>query len=285
MRQLSSYLLLSFAATWLAGCGGNPDPLPDLDEAVTLRKAAAGNAPGGGAGQPVDPGRGWATLKGKFIYEGGAPSLPPITPANVPGGCGMAEFPNESLVVDGNGGIKNIAIFLKKPVIDAEGNPRINEETPPLPTLFDQKNCLFTDHVLAVQARKDVQFKNSDPVSHNTNNKFFNLLIPAGDSLTYAFPKGESRPLETTCTIHPWMKSYIVVRDDPYAAISQADGSFEIQNLPAETEITLVVWHEKAPGNKLQDSGGLIKRGEYKIKLTEGQTQEVTFNIPAGAFR
>jgi hypothetical protein len=275
--------LLIAATMLLAGCGEDPDPLPDLDKALDLRAAAGGGMVDGPV--MVDPGRGWATLKGKFVFDGAAPSLPPITPTNVPGGCGMSQFPNQSLLVGPGGGLQNVVIFLKKPVIDLEGNPRINEETPPLPTLFDQKNCIFTSHVLAVQAKKDISFKNSDPVSHNTNNKFFNSLIPPGESLTFAFPKGESRPLETSCTIHPWMKAYIFVRDDPYVAVSQKDGTFEIKNLPAETEITLVVWHEKAPGGKLQDSGGLLKRGEYKVKLTEGQDQEVTFTIPSGSFR
>jgi hypothetical protein len=46
------------------------------------------------------------------------------------------------------------------------------------------------------------------------------------------------------CNIHSWMHAFIGVRDDPYFAVSQPDGSFTIANLPPGT-YTLAVWQEK----------------------------------------
>ena len=47
------------------------------------------------------------------------------------------------------------------------------------------------------------------------------------------------------CVIHPWMRGYLLLRDNPYMAKSDADGRFRIENLPVgEHEFQL--WHERA---------------------------------------
>ena len=45
------------------------------------------------------------------------------------------------------------------------------------------------------------------------------------------------------CNIHPWMKAYIAVFAHPYFAVTAADGSFDLKNVPPGT-YTLVAWHE-----------------------------------------
>jgi hypothetical protein len=45
------------------------------------------------------------------------------------------------------------------------------------------------------------------------------------------------------CDVHPWMSSWAGVVAHPFFAVSGADGSFEIQGLPAGT-YTLEAWHE-----------------------------------------
>jgi hypothetical protein len=89
-------------------------------------------------------------------------------------------------------------------------------------------------------------------VGHNTNISgggraaAINATIPAGSSVPYA-PGGESpEPFAVACSIHPWMSARMIVRDSPYVAVSKADGSFEIANIPAGVPLEFRVWQEKA---------------------------------------
>ena len=45
------------------------------------------------------------------------------------------------------------------------------------------------------------------------------------------------------CDVHPWMGAYMGVLDHPFFAVSGADGSFEIDGLPAG-DYVIEAWHE-----------------------------------------
>jgi uncharacterized protein (DUF2141 family) len=49
--------------------------------------------------------------------------------------------------------------------------------------------------------------------------------------------------LPVRCNNHPWMQAYINVAPNPYFAVTGADGSFTISNLPPGT-YTLAAIHE-----------------------------------------
>ena len=38
--------------------------------------------------------------------------------------------------------------------------------------------------------------------------------------------------MEVTCDFHPWMKVYWLILDHPYAALTDKDGRFHIENMP-----------------------------------------------------
>jgi hypothetical protein len=77
-------------------------------------------------------------------------------------------------------------------------------------------------------------------------------------------------PLKVTCDIHSWMNAYWVVTDHPYAAVSDADGKFKIENLPAG-EHTFRVWHERQ---------GYLNR-EYKVTVKAGANKLDPVKVPA----
>ena len=56
----------------------------------------------------------------------------------------------------------------------------------------------------------------------------------------------ERLPAKVACPIHAWMVGYMVVKDHPYVAVTDAEGKFEMKNVP-KGEWTLRIWHEK-PG-------------------------------------
>src|SRR5262249_1418610 len=116
---------------------------------------------------------------------------------------------------------------------------------------YDQKNCLFLTHMFAMRSKQKLKILNSDPVGHNTNvqgggkTASINSTIPANAYAMYV-PGGESaEPFGVSCAIHPWMSARMIVRDSPYFAVTKADGSFEIKNVPAGVPLEFRIWQEK----------------------------------------
>jgi hypothetical protein len=69
------------------------------------------------------------------------------------------------------------------------------------------------------------------------------------------------------------MKSYVLVKETPYVAISKRDGTFEIPNLPAGSTLEFKTWH--APSGYIMEptvkgKPTKWKRGQFKIKIEEG---------------
>jgi hypothetical protein len=99
-------------------------------------------------------------------------------------------------------------------------------------------------------------------------------------------------PAQVTCSIHPWMVAYMLPRENGYHAVTDAEGLFEITNVPAGEEIEFQVWHESATG-----SGGLVgttpdasdvkwtNRGRFTITLEPDSEKEIKVIVPQKSFR
>ncbi len=92
--------------------------------------------------------------------------------------------------------------------------------------------------------------KNSAPVNHNTavigdplKNPGGNQTLPSGGDMKLSLVP-ESKPIQVSCSIHPWMNARIWAFDNPYYAVTDADGKFEIKNVPTGVELSVVAWHE-----------------------------------------
>jgi plastocyanin len=253
----------------LAGCGSSsPDPAPQPTVVDQTRGGAGGDANGGTAAAAA--GEGWGTLKGVFVYNGDPPSLKPLDTGGKDGQvCDQHPIPDETLVVNPQSkGIKNIVIFARRV-------SRVHEDAkapPEKEAVFDQKECVFLTHVMPVRVGQPVVVKNSDPIGHNTNIQALgdskgsqNFLLAANGQAEHGFSRPQTSPVPVSCNIHPWMKAYIIPRNDPYVAVTKEDGSFEIANLPAGEEIEFQVWHEKTP-NGLEAKPQWAK-GRFKVKI------------------
>jgi hypothetical protein len=276
------------------GCTRPQDLGAVADAAMSDKIREALKGEGGGEGGPAaSTGTGWGTLKGTFTFEGTAPDNPPYNVTKDPEVCEPGGQPpkQQLLVVDGaSKGIANIVIF-------ARNASRVNDSAAPStdPIEFDQKQCVFLTHVLALSVGQPLQIKNSDPVGHNTkiDGTGFNQMIPASGVVAFAAQKESASPLGVQCSVHPWMKAYMLPRKNGYFAVTAKDGTFEIPNLPAGEEIELQVWHEQAAGaqNALVVEGDAAKelkwskKGRIKIKLDENETREIKIAVPASAFR
>lgn len=124
--------------------------------------------------------------------------------------------------------------------------------TPPAkPVEMDQKQMQFIPHVLPVVAGTKVAFLNSDPTPHNVfspDNEKYNLgTWPTGQRKDYAFAKCVKFPCVYTqlCRVHPEMEGYVVVLQNPYFAVTDKTGHYQIEGVPPGA-YTVAVWHVKA---------------------------------------
>ena len=285
----------ALAAVTLAGCGSRLElgPVANARAASEIRTALGGSSESGGGEAAVSTGTGWATLRGRFVYDGTPPQMAPYAVTKEQAICspgGRAPLEETLLVDSATGGVRNIAVFLR----DAT---RVHDsaQSSDGSVVFDQKDCVFTTHVLAVNVGQTVEIKNSDNTGHNTNvsgkNKM-NPTVPAHGAIPFVPQKEEALPAKVTCSIHPWMLAYLLPRENGYYAVTAEDGSFEIANLPAGEELEIQVWHESAtgPGNSLivntpeAKALGWSSKGRFTVKLEADQVKEIEIKVPASAF-
>jgi hypothetical protein len=101
---------------------------------------------------------------------------------------------------------------------------------------------------MGIQVGQQLRVTNSDPVTHNIHplaqiNREWNHSQGPGDApLARKFVKPEVM-IRVKCNIHPWMHAFIGVVEHPYFAVSGADGSFQIRDLPPG-DYVLEAWHE-----------------------------------------
>jgi plastocyanin len=231
----------------------------------------------------------WGTIKGKFVFKGDAPAAVELKADKDVEVCGKEKLFAEELVVGADNGIRNVVVFVRDK--DVKVNPEVEKATKANPVEIDNKGCRFEPHVVFVQTGQELVIKNSDTVGHNSNvtplkNSPSNSLIPAGGSSPVKFSVEEPLPAGVTCNIHPWMKAWVVVRGNPYAAVTKADGSFEIAGVPVG-DIELQLWHEKA-GNLAEVAtakGKADKKGRLKVKVEAAGTDLGDIPVEAAAFK
>jgi hypothetical protein len=128
-----------------------------------------------------------------------------------------------------------------------------------------------------------LEVRNSDPgLGHNTKAEFFSNLkfnetVTNDSPLTKVFDKSETYPAPIACSIHPWMTAHILIRDNPYMAVTGKDGSFEIKNIPAGKH-EFVFWQESVGNLKnlsLGSAGKTDRKGRAKLVIPAGKTLEL----------
>jgi plastocyanin len=116
-----------------------------------------------------------------------------------------------------------------------------------------QKDKHFIPHVLAIPVGATVDFPNKDPIFHNVFSNYNGQVFDLGLYKPYTSREEVfKRPgiVRVFCNIHPTMSAVIAVLDSPWFAVSDAEGGFEIRDVPPGN-YTLHVFHERATGETL----------------------------------
>jgi plastocyanin len=184
-----------------------------------------GAAPGARAGD----------VKGVVSFTGAVPDLKPLLVTKDQAVCGK-NIPNETVEV-ANGKLANVVVTVK----GAPAHPGTAQ------VVLDQHKCQYHPHVQAAAAGSALQILNSDPLLHNIHGYLgqvtaFNVAMPMKDQKVNK-KLDKLGLVRVKCDVHAWMAAFIVVVDGP-AAVSGADGAFEIKDVPPGT-YTVTAWHEK----------------------------------------
>ncbi len=205
--------------------------------------AALGNVGGGQATalKRVDPTTG-GTISGTIKWQGGKPAPERIDVSGNPECVKVLKeaIYDESLVVNDNE-------TLRFTYVSIDTNDAY--EPPADAALVDQVACRYTPHVFAVMSGQKLKIKSSDQFLHNAHyipaseaNPEKNLAMPAPMTIEKSFVGPDK--VKFKCEVHPWMGAWCFVPTHPFFAVSGADGSFTITNVPPGTH-KLVARHEK----------------------------------------
>jgi plastocyanin len=225
MKFIRLSLLLAISAL---GCSKSQ---PASEQPATAPKAAAISIDASTAG----------AIAGVVTLKGLPPKMKSLDMTADPG-CPTAPQPAEVVVANG-GKLGNVFVYVK------EGLPQGSFAVPSEPVVLDQKGCRYNPHMLGIMAGQQLKVTNTDTADHNIhdmpnkNPAFNESQMPTDKPISKTFATPEMM-IPVQCNQHPWMRAYINVMTSPYFAVSAADGSYEIKNLPPG-EYTLAAVHEK----------------------------------------
>jgi hypothetical protein len=149
-----------------------------------------------------------------------------------------AGVPQDNLFVkQENRGIRNVLIVLDT----NKGKP-----LPTSPVRLDLKGCRYLPRLQWAPKSSSLLINNLDHTVHSVqalrnDNKAFDVDIQPGKSVRR--PLLEEGFYKFNDDHHLWMRGWVYVSDDPYVTVTDAEGRFELSDIPPGT-YNLRAWHE-----------------------------------------
>ena len=196
--------------------------------------------------EPVPVLQEWRTIRGRVIYPRNLDlPLPKPLNVNIDKNYILSRGPifADDLVVNAdNRGIKNVVVWLRPDDMDRNSKIPANKIYPDfqVPTAHmhtvDHQYGLFVPRITLAREGDSIIFRNTSPVNIDVKlarerQDFAQVVGPGGDVIEGPL-KAERTPIPFECNIHPWMKGQLRVFDQPYFAITNEDGQFEIPFVP-----------------------------------------------------
>ena len=230
------------AAVFTAGCPAEQQGGGKQDVKTSKPGASAKPAATGTASQAVAAGdapSGGLAIKGKVKYSGEKFDM------EVPPKRKKAEFckdqavKHNGVIIAADNGLKDVFVAI------ADGQIK-GDHKPTKPATIEQKDCMFVPRIFGVLPKQEVTFKNSDPITYKIKatkgaDEAFKLELAKGaEPAKKAFDA--LGIYQVNAEDHPWMRTLVVVTDNPYHAVTGADGTFKIAQVPAG-KYKVIAWH------------------------------------------
>lgn len=176
--------------------------------------------------------------------------------------CAKKSMNDEAVIVKDKR-LVNVWVHVTKGAPDTRAAPDAPE------VVVDQVDCTYRPRIQFAVVGQKVVAKNTDPILHNVHTYLgpatvFNKGMPDSSAKPISHQADKDGVIRWKCDVHPWMRAFIGVNKNPYQAITGADGSFKIADLPPGT-YTVEAWHEKFG----------VKSAE--VKVDAGKPATVTF--------
>lgn len=208
------------------------------------------------------------TITGRVLYTGDPPAMPEIDMSSNPNCEREHKKPQkaETVIVNSNHTLRNVFVRIK------DGLPRERWTPPAQPATLDQKGCVYEPHVLGMMTGQQLEILNDDPVNHNVHaesqvNPAWNESQPPRAEHKFKHFDSPEVLIPMTCSVHPWMRSYIGVSPHPFFAVTGDDGRFTLKGVPPGT-YTVEAVHEKY--GKKEGTLTLAPSGNATIDFTYG---------------
>ena len=198
--------------------------------------------------QAAEPGH-LGTITGTVRLTGKPPILAPRLATNDLEVCGEEARPSLALLLGPNQTIGNAIVYLAV----VTGNQATNNLPP---ATLEALDCELTPRIQIARSGAALILRNRDPVLHivhldtlsatNGTRQLITVPMPyAGFEKQYVFGQPKEPTLLKVAGVngHEWMTAYIALIPNPWAAITDESGKFQIGPLPAGT-YKLHVWHE-----------------------------------------
>jgi len=214
------------------------------------------------------PRPGGGTIRGKVTVDGAAAKMRAIDISKEPSCAKMYTTPPvaETVVTGSGNTLENVVVYISAGAAD--------DGAPSTAAVLAQKGCRYIPHVLAFQVGQEITITNDDEASHNVHpmaklNREWNKSQPPGaPPIREQYDKAEF--IAVKCNVHPWMHGTFAVMKNSHFAVTGADGTFTLANLPPG-KYTVSAWHELY-GDRSQD-----------LTISGNETQTVNFVFKAKA--
>ena len=202
------------------------------------------------------------TITGKVIYTGTPPKMKPIDMSKEPVCAKEHNPPITTQDIESGPGntLQDVVVYISAG--DQGSAPATTTAK------YEQKGCQYMPHVLALQVNQPQQIFNNDPVAHNIhplpkqNSEWNKSQPPGAPPIDTKWDKPEF--IAVKCNIHPWMHGYFAVMGTSHFALTNADGTFTIKDVPPG-KYTVTAWQEHM-GNQSQEV--TVAGGEAKVSFT-----------------
>jgi len=200
-------------------------------------------------------------ITGIVKFQGTAPKPKPIEITKDKEVCGLTPKVDESLLVGADGGLKDAVVMITS---ISKGKP-FGDKKP----VLEQKGCQYIPHVLLTPPAATIDITNDDGILHNIHT--YSKKNPPVNRAQPKFKKviqekfDQAEIFEVRCDAHGWMEGWVAVQENPYYAVTDASGKYELTDVPPGN-YEVKVWHSDLP--EKTEKVTVPAKGEAKADFT-----------------